>query len=171
MEDRTMEIDIGTGFIIFFSSLALLCIIGYALVPDKKFLKILENKKASGAHSVNLIGTAIYGWKVLEKDQLTFYGIEPSDWHLERYKHYGEKLRGISFSERKHFPQIQTKFISLLFPFIPLRSQVIFNVEDRGLEKQFNALPIEMYLKQAFFILSVSYKSLILIAIILTIIF
>ncbi len=163
-------IDIGTGFVIFFALLATICVVGFAFSKEKKFPRILENKNASSANSINLIGTAFYGWKLLSKEQLEYYGLDPTDWHKQKYSEYGQDLKGLSLSERKFFPGFQTKFISILFPIIPVRSQIIFNKQDMGMESRFNAIPIQLYWKQAFGILAISYTSLLVITVILKII-
>ncbi|EMR74497.1 hypothetical protein MBGDF03_00806 [Thermoplasmatales archaeon SCGC AB-540-F20] len=151
-----------------FTDLAIVCAIGYALVPDKKFPKIKENKKVSGADSVNFIGTILYGFRPLDEKQLKFYGLEPPDEIRELYKKYNNNVKEMSLSERKYLPKFKTKFISLLFPLIPLRTQVIFNeVGDGIFESKFNAIPVEIHWKQAFGILAISYTSLLLIVVIL----
>lgn len=148
-----------------------ICVIGYFVSPDKKFLKVLENKTPKGASSINLIGTVMYGSKPLTREQLKYYGLEPTEWHEEYYKKYGSDLRDLPFSMRKYFPQIRTKFISIFFPLIPLQSQVVFNIEDLGIEERFNAIPVELYWKQVFFILSFSYGSMLVIAILISLYF
>lgn len=161
-------IDIKSSIILLLSILTCICIVGYLVSPDKKFLKVLENKIPKGAHSINLIGTVMYGSKLLTKEQLKHYGLEISSWHKKYYEEYGPYLKGLPLSMRKFFPQIQTTFISFIFPLIPLRSQIVFNIEedksDPDFKKKFNAIPIELYWKQAFFILSLSYGSLLAIA-------
>jgi len=140
--------DILSFFYFLFGSIAVLCFIGYLISKDKRFLEVLPNKKASGASTVNLIGTAIYGSKILDAEQLRFYGFEVAD--------------GITIPLVK----FKTKFISIVFPLIPLRTQVIFDEQSLGLETKFYAMPVKMYWKQAFKILTISYTSLLLIIII-----
>jgi hypothetical protein len=139
-------------FYFLFGSIAVLCFIGYLISKDKRFLEVLPNKNASGSSTVNLIGTAIYGSKLLDAEQLRFYGFEVAD--------------GITIPLVK----FKTKFISIVFPLIPLRTQVIFDEQSLGLETKFYAMPVKMYWKQAFKILTISYTSLLLIIVIVPLI-
>jgi hypothetical protein len=135
-----------------FAFITILCIVSYVLSKDKRFLEIQPDKKSSGASTVNLIGTAIYGLKKLDREQLYHYGFNLSETNYVALATY------------------KTKFISVIFPLIPLRTQIVFNEHPEGMSKQFYAIPVKMYWKQAFGILSVSYTSILIILIIMRVI-
>jgi len=160
-----------TMVVLFFLGITILCIIGYVLAPKKRFLEILENNKASGTTSFNLVGTSMYGWKMLDEKQLKYYGLEPNELNKELYKKYGSTMKGIPFYEQKHIPKFKTKFISIIYPLFPLATQVVFNEEEGGLETSFYAIRVRMYWKQSFGIMAISYGNLLAILVFIFIMF
>jgi hypothetical protein len=162
-----------------FTGLAIVFIIGYAFAPDKKFLKILDDNKVTSAESMMLwgiipIGTLFLGSKRLSLEQIKFYGLEPPDEIKQMYLHYNDNIKNMSLYEQKFLPRFRTKFLAFIIPLIPLRTQIIFNEENSGIifrEGKFNVIPVEMYWKQAFLILAISYTFILSLIVILSIIF
>jgi hypothetical protein len=166
-------------FLEIFTGLAIVFILGYILAPDKKFLRILDDAKATSAESMMLwgvipIGTLFIGSKRLTLDQLEFYGLEPPEEIKKMYLHYSNNIKDMSLYEQKYLPRFRTKFLAFIIPLIPLRTQIIFNEENKGIifrEGKFNVIPVEMYWKQAFLILAISYTFIFVLIVILSIIF
>jgi hypothetical protein len=131
--------DIGYIILLIFGGITLLCFIGFIVTPNKKYLKMLDSKKGSTVYRVNGFGTCMYGRKILDADQMSFYGFEP-----------------IENKGKWYYPiaRFKTIFISALWiPFIPFKTQIIIDREDSS----FYALPVETYWRQAFAILTVTY--------------
>jgi len=147
--------------VFFFAILAIYFIIAYIFIPDKKFLEPLENKNAKSADSMMLwgiipIGTLFLGSRRLDKEQLEYYGLTPDI-------NYEQIIPG-------YLPRFRTKFLALFIPLIPLRTQIIFNEENKGIffrEGKFYAIPVKMYWKQVYSILSCSYSLILLIIIVI----
>jgi hypothetical protein len=60
---------------------------------------------------------------------------------------------------------IKTTFITVLFPLIPLETQIVFNETPGIFSKEFQLIPIKMCWKQVFSILATSYLSITIILI------
>lgn len=163
-------------FIAIFIGLTIVCLTGFVASPNKRFLKILENEEGVSAEAMMIwgvipIGTMFLGSKPLNLEQLRFYELEPPEEIKQLYMHHSGNVKDMSISERKYLPKFRTKFLTFFIPLIPIRTQIIFNEEKRGIifrEGKFNVIPVEMYWKQAFFILSFSYGSLLILIMILT---
>ena len=161
-----------------FISLSFIFIVGYIIAPDKKFLRVLDNAMATSAESMMLwgfipIGTLFLGSKRLTLEQLKFYGLEPPEEIKQIYLDYNDNIRDIPRYKRKYLPRFRTKFLAFFIPLIPLRTQLIFNEENEGIifrEGKFNAIPVEMYWKQVFLILAISYILISLVIAILVVI-
>jgi|APFre7841882654_1041346.scaffolds.fasta_scaffold08638_5 hypothetical protein len=131
--------DISIAFLSMFGLMAGIFFIGYLLAPKERFLKPLENKKGSTVYRLNGFGTCMHGWKVLDEEQLKYYG-------LEQFEHEGKMYWPLA--------KFKTIFVALLWiPFIPLKTQIII---DKG-DGSFYAFPVEFYRKQAFGVLFISY--------------
>jgi len=131
--------DIGIFFLALFGIITLICFLGVLLSPNKRFLKMLDNKKGSTVYRVNGFGTCMYGWKVLDEEQMRFYGFQL-----------------VEQGGKWYYPIARFKTIFLAgfwIPFIPLKTQIII---DRG-DGSFYPFPVEMYWKQAFTILTITY--------------
>jgi len=146
-------------FIIFFASLTISFIILYAFIPNKKFSEPLEYNKAKSADSMMLygiipLGTLFLGSRRLDKEQLEYYGLSSNIDY--------DKINPWTL------PRFRTKFLAIVLPLLPLRTQIMINEEKEGLifrKAEFYAIPVKMHWKQVFSVLSWSYTIMLILII------
>lgn len=134
--------DFITSLTLFFVGITILCFILFLLIPDKKYLEI-SGKGGSTVYRINGFGTCMYGRKILDEEQLQYYG-------FEQFEHEG----------KMYWPPaiFKTIFITALWiPLIPIKTQIIIDRNENWHDDSFYAIPVKMYWKQAFAILSFSY--------------
>jgi len=142
---------------LFLSILALF----YIAVPNKRFIEVLEDREPKSGDVMMIwglipVGTLFLGSRRLDRKQYEYYG-------FNEFCSYDSVPQNL-------LPRIRTLFIAFIIPLLPLRSQIIFNEEKKGIifrETGFNAIPIKMCWNQVFSVLIWSYAIIAIIIILL----